>query len=270
MAQAVEEWYKQMPIITRSYLTAAVITTVGCSLDIISPYNLYLNPTLVVKQYQYWRLVTNFLYFRKMDLDFMFHMFFLARYCKLLEENSFRGKTADFLYMLLFGATVLTGIVLIGGMIPYLSASFAKIIFLSNSLTFMMVSNFLSLLGFPGKTISKPVSLSMFLQVYVWSKQNPYIHMSFLGLFTFTAAYLPWVLLGFSVLVGASAWVDLLGMIAGHAYYFLAEVYPRMTNRHPLKTPSLLKALFADEPVVVARPENVRFAAAPFDEIHQD
>lgn len=41
--------------------------------------------------------------------------------------------------MLLFGATILTGIVLIGGMIPYLSESFAKIIFLSNSLTFMMV-----------------------------------------------------------------------------------------------------------------------------------
>ncbi|CAL5444869.1 unnamed protein product [Camellia sinensis] len=52
-------------------------------------------------------------------------------------------------------------------MIPYVSESFAKIIFLSNSLTFMMV--------------------------YVWSKQNPFIHMSFLGLFTFTAAYLPWV-----------------------------------------------------------------------------
>lgn len=67
-------------------------------------------------------------------------MFFLARYCKLLEENSFRGRTADFFYMLLFGATVLTGIVLIGGMIPYVSESFAKIIFLSNSLTFMMVS----------------------------------------------------------------------------------------------------------------------------------
>ncbi|KAL5157654.1 Derlin-2.2 [Glycine soja] len=261
MAQAVEEWYKQMPVITRSYLTAAVVTTIGCSLDIISPYHLYLNPRLVVKQYQFWRLVTNFLYFRKMgkssavhhlvncyssdtDLDFLFHMFFLARYCKLLEENSFRGRTADFFYMLLFGATVLTGIVLLGGMIPYLSESFAKIIFLSNSLTFMMV--------------------------YVWSKQNPFIHMSFLGLFTFTAAYLPWVLLGFSVLVGASAWVDLLGMIAGHAYYFLEDVYPRMTGRRPLKTPSFIKALFADDPVVVARPANVRFAPPPAEELHQD
>ncbi|MBA0658916.1 hypothetical protein Goklo_011092 [Gossypium klotzschianum] len=281
MAQAVEEWYKQMPIITRSYLTAAVVATIGCSLEIISPYHLYLNPKLVVKQYQFWRLITNFLYFRKMgkfhyvvlvsvvkgarstlgdpgvylsnvpspkgseaiDLDFMFHMFFLARYCKLLEENSFRGRTADFFYMLLFGASVLTGIVLVGGMIPYLSASFAKIIFLSNSLTFMMV--------------------------YVWSKQNPFIHMSFLGLFTFTAAYLPWVLLGFSVLVGASAWVDLLGMIAGHAYYFLEDVYPRMTGRRPLKTPSFIKAMFADEAVVVARPANVRFAP-PADELHRD
>lgn len=34
MAQAVEEWYKQMPVITRSYLTAAIVTTIGCSLDV--------------------------------------------------------------------------------------------------------------------------------------------------------------------------------------------------------------------------------------------
>ena len=34
MAQAVEEWYRQMPIITRSYLTAAVLTTVGCTLEV--------------------------------------------------------------------------------------------------------------------------------------------------------------------------------------------------------------------------------------------
>ncbi|KAG2395727.1 Derlin-2.2 protein [Vigna angularis] len=300
MAQAVEEWYKQMPVITRSYLTAAVVTTIGCSLDVkhlsshshtfrvSNPFSAYLfdasNLGFPIDFFQ----VTNSLftdsvfggvadnfslssvlessiggeaisvlasgyeflcYARETEacidyLDFLFHMFFLARYCKLLEENSFRGRTADFFYMLLFGATVLTGIVLLGGMIPYLSESFAKIIFLSNSLTFMMV--------------------------YVWSKQNPFIHMSFLGLFTFTAAYLPWVLLGFSVLVGASAWVDLLGMIAGHAYYFLEDVYPRMTGRRPLKTPSFIKALFADDPVVVARPANVRFAPPPADELHQD
>ena len=32
---------------------------------------------------------------------------------------------------------------------------------------------------------------------------------------------------------------------AGHAYYFLEDVYPRMANgRRPLKTPGFIKALF--------------------------
>ncbi len=35
------------------------------------------------------------------------------------------------------------------------------------------------------------------------------------------APYLPWVLLGFSLLLGNSVSVDLLGMAVGHVYYFL-------------------------------------------------
>ena len=34
----------------------------------------------------------------------MFHMFFLVKYCKALEEGSFRNRSADFLWMLVFGA----------------------------------------------------------------------------------------------------------------------------------------------------------------------
>jgi hypothetical protein len=36
-----------------------------------------------------------------------------------------------------------------------------------------------------------------FAVVYVWSRRNKNVTMSFLGLFTFTAPYLPWVILGF-------------------------------------------------------------------------
>lgn len=39
-------------------------------------------------------------------LDFVFHMFFLVKYCKALEEGSFRSRSADFLWMLLFGEFV--------------------------------------------------------------------------------------------------------------------------------------------------------------------
>jgi hypothetical protein len=52
---------------------------------------------------QVWRIFTNFFFFGSIGLDFFFHMFFLVRYCRLLEEGCFRGRTADFLYMILFG-----------------------------------------------------------------------------------------------------------------------------------------------------------------------
>ena len=95
--------------------------------------------------------------------------------------------------------------------------------------------------------------------VYIWARRNPFgellvsvrvadqlvsesARMNFLGVFTFTAPYLPWVLLSFSVLhgnEGALACVasraqqrigksDMLGILVGHLYYFLEDVYPRM------------------------------------------
>jgi Derlin-2/3 len=34
-----------------------------------------------------WRLLTNFFFFGSLGLDFVFHMFFLVKYCKSLEEG---------------------------------------------------------------------------------------------------------------------------------------------------------------------------------------
>ena len=45
-------------------------------------------------------------------LDFVFHMFFLIKYSKSLEEGSFRGRSADFLWMLLIGERLLISCIL--------------------------------------------------------------------------------------------------------------------------------------------------------------
>lgn len=105
-------------------------------------------------------------------------MFFLTKYSKSLEEDSFRRRSADFLWMLLFGAGVLVTV-----------APLVNLQFLGSSLTFMMV--------------------------YVWGRRHQYVQLSMMGLFNFTAPYLPWVLLAFSVMLGNSPLVDLLGMMAG-------------------------------------------------------
>lgn len=67
--------------------------------------------------------------------------------------------------------------------------------------------------------------------------------MSFFGVITFTAPYLPWVLLGFSYVFGGSLVKDLMGMLTGHVYYYLVDVYPRMTGVEILKTPMFLRRL---------------------------
>lgn len=95
------------------------------------------------------------------------------------------------------------------------------------------------------------------MMVYVWGRKNSRQVVNFLGLFSFSAPYLPWVLLLFSFVLGSSPTMDLLGIFAGHVYYFMAEVYPEMAGVYLLKTPRLLQYLvgnndefdaFFDEP----------------------
>lgn len=103
--------------------------------QIIAPFNIYFNARLIFQKLELWRLLTNFCFFGSLGkggmvdhavssflcpraalhllhllrtvchagLDFVFHMFFLIKYSKALEEGSFRSKSADFLWMLLFG-----------------------------------------------------------------------------------------------------------------------------------------------------------------------
>eukprot|EP00960_Hanusia_phi_P003333 97936-Hanusia_phi.AAC.2 len=86
-----ETWYKEIPIVTRCYLTISVLTTAACYFDLISPFSLYLNYRLIFEKYevsirnvktsmtleQIWRVFTNFFFFGMPSLDFVFHMYFL-------------------------------------------------------------------------------------------------------------------------------------------------------------------------------------------------
>lgn len=80
--------------------------------------------------------------------------------------------------------------------------------------------------------------------VYVWSRRNPLIRMNFFGIFEFEAPYLPYVLLGFSVILGNTVVVDVMGMVVGHIYYFFEDVFPNSMNGYKLiKTPQFLRTL---------------------------
>lgn len=216
-------WYYEIPLISRLYLTSAVIVTTACFLDLVSPLTLYYNYDLIMRKSQYWRIITSFLYFGSFSIDFLFHMYFVVRYCRLLEEGSFRRRTADFLFMIVYGATMML-------LLSVTFETFSRIKFLGHPLTFMMV--------------------------YLWARDpdNYDVRMSFFGVLQFNAPYLPWVLLLFSLVLGNPIEMDLLGIIVGHTYYFLDHVYPQVallrgwSLKKIIVTPSILHYIFSTDP----------------------
>ncbi|KAK6052225.1 hypothetical protein COOONC_10269 [Cooperia oncophora] len=74
--------------------------------------------------------------------------------------------------------------------------------------------------------------------------------MNFFGVLSFTAPYLPWVLLLFSLLLGNNAIVDFMGIACGHFYFFLEDVFPHQQHgMRLLVTPAWLKWLFDERTV---------------------
>lgn len=126
-------------------------------------------------------------------------------YCRRLEENSFFGRTADFVFMFIFGGVLMLLAAIPLGL-PLLGPSF------------------------------------VFMLLYVWSRRSPHVRMSFLGIFDFNAPYLAYVLLGFGMLFGGSPVTNGLGIAVGHLYYFLEDVVPIKTGRRVLVTPHFLWA----------------------------
>lgn len=60
---------------------------------------------------------------------------------------------------------------------------------------------------------------------------------------------------------------------AGHLYYFLEDVYPRMSGRRVLKTPAVLQMLFNDDAEVIqpvrAQPPTAQPVNPPAQEEHR-
>ena len=71
-----EEWYRNLKPVTRAYMTAAMGTTIIVQMDLLSPYFLVLDYGAIVNNLELWRLVTNFCFFGKFSLPFVFSMFF--------------------------------------------------------------------------------------------------------------------------------------------------------------------------------------------------
>ncbi|ETW39550.1 hypothetical protein PFNF135_05580 [Plasmodium falciparum NF135/5.C10] len=202
-----------VPLITRLYLILSFALMVLCSLDIISPLSLYLNWNLVLREHQYWRLITCFLYFGSFGIHFFWDVYVLIYYCSSLEEVTFRNNSADFLWMIILCCCMLLGVSYMFGGVYFYSSCIINVI------------------------------------TYIWSKNNSTTRLTIL-FFTIRASYLPWALTLLSLIVDYNSNDNFFGILVGHIYFFFTSIFPHMPiakNTNIFKTPRVLKWLLKEE-----------------------
>ena len=220
-------------------------------------------------------------------INFIFSMFLLVRYCKALEEESFHRNSSDFLAMLLFGALhLLSHSVHCSGSWNISCARCPRsrvcnpLLYLPNpdspapahmlrrtdaprhahrlracAAGYDILISHAACAGAALMLVSAPFTGVLILGhslasmvLYVWARQNRHVRMSLFGLFNFNAPYFPWVMLLTSMALGASPIRDLLGIAAGHIYFYLQFVLPRINNRASgyVRAPGFVRALFRE------------------------
>lgn len=219
------EFYKSLPPITKAYGTLCLLMTTIYQIGLYDPIDIALSYKLVFSRFQVWRLITTFFFLGNFSINFGIRLLMIARYGVQLEKGPFDRRTADFLWMMIFGAFSLLAL----AAIPIF-----RVPFLGISLVFMLV--------------------------YVWSREFPNAQISIYGLVTLKAFYLPWAMLALDVIFGSGIMPDLLGIIAGHLYYFLTVLHPLAGGKNILKTPAWVQKIVARwrigaQPVTRSQPE---------------
>ncbi|SGY82471.1 BQ5605_C009g05572 [Microbotryum silenes-dioicae] len=264
-----------LPIVTKCYLASAVALSVAVQCNVVTPLQLYFTYRSAFEHGQLWRIATCFMYWGPLGLDFFFHIFFFMRYSKMLEESTFHGRRADYIWLL----TVSCALLLVSTLqAPTTFLTVSALTPLSLSLVYTArarPTDPLSPITFPiplVTTILHRTSQEPIMLVYLWSRLNPTVRLSLFGIITITAPYLPYALCLFSWALagGGTGWGmgaimgDALGLLTGHWWYFWTEVWKRERasgSRNWLETPRILVKLF-DSPERIREVEEADRQAA--------
>ncbi|CAF0874108.1 unnamed protein product [Brachionus calyciflorus] len=205
-----KDWYNNIPQVTKYWFTGSVVVPLLCRFGILNPYYLILQASLFFQKFHFWRPLTALFFYPitpQSGFSYLINLYFLYSYSTLLETTTFDGRPADYLFMLIFNWIILTIIGFIA------------------SLPMLM----------------DPMILSV---MYVWCQLNRETIVSFWFGTRFKAMYLPWVLVGFNMIIRGGGFNDLIGIAVGHLYFFLMFRYPETNGMNLLKTPEVLFKYF--------------------------
>ena len=205
----IRAWFEGLPVLTRHWFGFSVAFPLLGWLGVLPIQYCILSRDFLWK-FHVWRPITALFYYplRGAGFHFLTNLYFLYSYSIRLENETFSGRTADYLFMLTFNWTMTT-----------LIAYFMSIPLLMDAMVMSIM--------------------------YVWCQLNKDVVVSFWFGTRFKAALLPWVLLAFNVVMSGGGIMEIIGIVVGHLYYFLMYAYPdEHGGDRYLETPSIFYSYF--------------------------
>lgn len=195
------EWFFDVPVVTRTWTAAIIATALLEHLGVVNRAQLMFDWNQIIKNHEYWRIITAFTNFGPVSIQTAMNLFFVTRNSRMLEE-SYRTRDYIWIWVLIASSLIAVSSVLPG----------------MNSLGVYFAHSLL----------------------YIWGRRNPNIEVAVMGVLTMNAPHVPWVyvlwILMFEGLTRVKGYI--VSTIIGHVIFFFEDVYPRMHNgQRPLALP---------------------------------
>jgi Derlin-2/3 len=228
-----EAWFKSLPPVTRAVLVTLFSSTCLAMMGLFDPSIIALDWFVVTRKYVYpyrflilcryqlWRVLTSGLFLGGFSFGFVMQLYFFTNFgSKLESDQRFNQTPGEYVYFLI---------------IISFFASLASL-----------------LVAWPhGYAFTGPSVI--FAIIYYWSRCEPESRLSIWG-FEVKGYQLPFALLFMTLLMGGDVWRDIVGIAAGHLYFFLKDVLPVSHKINLLRTPAFLQKLVAKITHTEARP----------------
>jgi Derlin-2/3 len=157
--------------------------------------------------YVSWLLVSDIFQFESRNIR-IYDLLFRVQYGRALEANHFPGPAgrAEMSFMMFFGAALMWLVSFVLGL-PFMATSM------------------------------------QFYMMYIWSRKNPQQPVSLWG-FGLKGWQLPFGMMVLGLLMGGSPLLDLVGIVCGHVFHFLADIVPLAYGRQVLTCPQFVYGMF--------------------------
>lgn len=191
-----------IPPVTRTLVLSTFICTLGGGFGIFPSHWFGLIWPEIIGRFHFWRIISSFAHMGKLGFPFLINMYFLFHYSKQLENGFFLNRTANYCWML----------------------------------TLVMLITLISSTVIPMYAAGSALLMAI---MHLWGRHSPTLTVKMYGFISIPAKYLSLAIIAIDlILSGGVDTTAVVGLVAGHAYYFLDSVYPTMpSGKQLISTP---------------------------------